>query len=132
MKVRGAMNLLLADFFSEMSANRQQLVRFEPVLLYIEEHYREPLSLSQLAALMGVSTTYFSNSFKSVFRISPKQYILNKRLAKSRQLLLETDRSIREIAWEVGFENENYFSEFFSTKIGQSALKYRQGALSKK
>ena len=127
MKVRGAMNLLLADFFSELATNRQQLARFEPVLLYIEEHYREPLMLSQLATLMGVSTTYFSNSFKEVFRISPKQYILNKRLARSRQLLLETDLSIREIAWEVGFENENYFSEFFSSKIGQSALKYRQG-----
>ena len=125
MKVRGAMDLLLADFFTEPVVDRHSLLRFERVLYYIEENYKKNISLSELASLMNISTMYFSNSFKSAFHISPKQYILNKRLTESQRLLLETDLSVKEIAYAVGFENENYFSEFFSAKVGISALKFR-------
>lgn len=125
MKVRGAMDLLLSDFFAEAGVDRHSLVKFERVLNYIEEHYREPVTLSELAGLMNISTMYFSNSFKKAFHISPKQYILNKRLTEGQRLLLETDLSVKEIAYAVGFENENYFSEFFSQKVGISALRFR-------
>jgi AraC-like DNA-binding protein len=75
---------------------------------------------------MNISTMYFSNAFKRVFNISPKQYILNKRLMESQRLLLETEMSVAEIAYAVGFDNENYFSEFFSSRVGISALKFRR------
>ena len=81
---------------------------------------------------MNVSTLYFSNYFKATFHISPKQYILNKRLAEGQRLLLETDMTIGEIANAVGFSSENYFSEFFTSKIGISASKYRKRALPKR
>ena len=68
---------------------------------------------------------YFSNYFKQVFHISPKQYILNKRLSESQRLLLESEMSVKEIAYAVGFENESYFSEFFSKKTGIPALRFR-------
>ena len=129
MKVEGAMQLLLSDFFQETSSAHKDLARFESVLSYIEENYNVDIPLSVLAAKMNVSTLYFSNYFKSTFHISPKQYILNKRLAEGQRLLLETDMTIREIANAVGFTNENYFSEFFASKIGTSASKYRKRAL---
>ncbi len=129
MKVRGAMNLLLSDFFGSTEVSGKELERFGTVLSYIEENYTESISLSTLASLMNISPLYFSNYFKSTFRISPKQYILNKRLAEAQRLLLESDMTVKEIACAVGFENENYFSEFFSAKIGVSALKYRKRAL---
>ena len=78
---------------------------------------------------MNISSMYFSNYFKRVFHISPKQYILNKRLMESQRLLLESRMSIKEIAFEVGFDNENYFSEFFASKVGISALKFRKREL---
>lgn len=126
MKVRGAMDLLLSDFFEGPDVDRHSIVRFERVLYYIDENYRKNIPLSELAALMNISTMYFSNSFKAAFHISPKQYILNKRLTESQRLLLETDLSVKEIAYAVGFENENYFSEFFSSKVGISALRFRK------
>ena len=129
MKVRGAMNLLLSDFCAEAGANSQQLLRFAPVLSYIEENYRRPIRLSELAAQMNVSPLYFSSYFKATFHISPKQYVLNKRLTESQRLLLESDMSVGEIARAVGFVNENYFSELFSCKMGISALKYRARAI---
>ena len=125
MRVRGAMDLLLADFFKEAGVDRHSLLKFEKVLYFVEENYRRNIPLSELAGLMNISTVYFSNSFKKAFHISPKQYILNKRLTESQRLLLETDLSVKEIAYAVGFENENYFSEFFAEKVGISALKFR-------
>jgi len=131
MRVRGAMNLLLSDFFREEEGKRHGLERFAPVLAYVERNYASDISLASLASLMNISPLYFSNCFKETFRISPKQYILGKRLAEAQRLLLETDMTVGEIAGAVGFENENYFSEFFSSKIGVSATKYRKRALPK-
>lgn len=131
MKVLGAMQLLLSDFFKQTSLSHKALSRFAPVLSFIEENYRDEISLTLLASKMNISALYFSNLFKATFHISPKQYILNKRLAEGQRLLLETDMPINEIAATVGFANENYFSEYFSAKIGISASKYRKRALPK-
>ena len=125
LKVQGAMNLLLAPFFSVVTQERQDLKRFAPVLTYIDAHYKENIRLDELSALMNISTMYFSNHFKQVFNVSPKQYILNKRLSEAQLLLLESDMSVKEVAYAVGFENESYFSELFSKKVGISALRFR-------
>ena len=125
MRVQGAMQLLLSDFFADPFIDRRSLLRFEGVLQYIRAHYKERITLDQLASLMNISTMYFSNAFKTAFHISPKQYILNMRLTESQRLLLQTELSVKEVAYAVGFENENYFSEFFAAKMGISALKFR-------
>ena len=131
LKVRGAMNIILSDFVSELSPNMQKIGEFERVLSYIDENYKKDIKLATLSDMMKISSMYFSNHFKEVFHVSPKQYILNKRLMESQRLLLETAMSIKEIAYAVGFENENYFSEFFSAKAGISALKFRNRKLPK-
>lgn len=125
LKVSGAMSLILADFMGELDASAADLHRFSRVLEYIDENYKKHITLSSLADIMSVSTMYFSNLFKSTFNISPKQYILGKRLAEGQRLLLESEMSVKEIAYEVGFENENYFSEYFSAKVGAPPLKFR-------
>ena len=125
LKVQGAMNLLLAPFFADVTTDRHSIIKFEGVLKYIDQNYKRNIRLDELAALMNISTMYFANYFKQVFHISPKQYILNKRLDESQRLLLESEMSIKEIAYAVGFENESYFSEFFSKKVGTPALKFR-------
>ncbi len=129
-RIQGAMNLILSDFVGDITASVPDLVKFEEVLKYIDENYRKNITLDELSGIMNISTMYFSNFFKRIFHISPKQYILNKRLTESQRLLLESRMSVKEIAYEVGFENENYFSEFFSAKIGISALKFRKRAIS--
>lgn len=125
MKVSGAMSVLLSDFLNGIGSSESAMPKFAEVLKYIDGHYTENIRLEELAQIMSISTMYFSNAFKSTFNISPKQYILNKRLAKSQQLLIESELSVKDIAYAVGFDNENYFSEFFSSKMGISALKFR-------
>lgn len=126
LRVQGAMNLLLSSFFSGMDTDRHVLSKFDPVLRYVDENFRRNVTLSELATQMNLSTVYFSNLFKRVFHISPKQYVLQKRIKEAQRLLLESELSIKEIAYEVGFENENYFSELFAQKVGVSALKFRR------
>ena len=126
LKLQGAMNLIMSDFVQDMEVDMGNFTRFEPVLRYVDDHFRENISLSELATIMNISTMYFSNYFKQTFNISPKQYILNKRLTESQRLLLETELTVKEIAYAVGFENENYFSEFFTSKVGISARRFRK------
>jgi len=128
-RVQGAMKLILAEFVSDVRAAVPDLVKFSEVLNYIDENYTQNIPLSRLASIMNISSMYFSNYFKRTFHISPKQYILNKRLMESQRLLLESRLSVKEIAYAVGFENENYFSEFFTSKVGISALKFRKREL---
>jgi AraC-like DNA-binding protein len=128
-RVQGAMNLILSDFVSDVHASAPDLGKFEEVLKYIDENYNKPITVADLAGIMRISPMYFSNYFKSTFHISPKQYILNKRLMESERLLLESRMSIKEIAYAVGFDNENYFSEFFTAKVGISANKFRKREL---
>ena len=101
--------------------SRLILANPEKAIKYIDENYKKKITLDELSSIMNISTMYFSNYFKRIFHISPKQYVLNKRLTESQRLLLEGRMSVKEIAYEVGFENENYFSEFFSAKVGISA-----------
>ena len=129
LKVQGAMNLIMSDFISGINTDKMTLLRFSPVLEYINDNFTRDIRLEELAALMKISTMYFSNTFKRVFNISPKQYILNKRLIESQRLLLETQLSVKEIAYSVGFDNENYFSEFFSARVGIPALRFRNREL---
>ena len=124
-KVQGAMEILLADILENLAIKPRDEKKFEKVLKYIQEHYREKIEICELAKMMNFSKIYFSNAFKAAFRLSPKQYIQGLRLVESQKLLARTELSVREIAEYVGFENENYFSEFFSTKVGISALKFR-------
>ena len=128
-KVQGAMNLLLSDFISDRTTTALDIAKFDEVLDYIDAHYSENITLASLASIMNISSMYFSNYFKRVFNISPKQYILNKRLMESQRMLLESRMTIKEIAYAVGFENENYFSEFFTSKVGISANKFRKREL---
>ena len=131
MKVQGAMELLLSDFFAGLHPEWNHLLKFDGVLRYIDQKYRKEIRLSELAELMNVSPGYFSNLFKQVFHISPKQYILQKRLNEGQRLLLESELSIKEIAYAVGFENENYFSEFFTAKVGVPPRSFRNRQMPK-
>ena len=66
------------------------------------------------------------------FHVSHEQYILGRRLFESQCLLTSADLSVEQVTEQVGFEKENYFSEFFSQKVGISALKFRRNAQKQK
>ena len=79
-----------------------------------------------MACTVGVSSFYLSKLFKEEKGVTYINFISDKRLEKSRQMLAETDLSIKEITGEVGYNDQNYFSRIFKNKYGLSPKEYRK------
>lgn len=92
--------------------------KFLPVLNYIDENLGRKITNEELSKIMFLNQTYFSNSFSAHFGISPQQYILQKKLNKAINFLYDNDKSIKEIAFLCGFENESYFNRQFKKIYG--------------
>ena len=93
---------------------------------YVDKNLSQDISLEQAADMAGVSSFYLSKLFKEEKGETFINFISDKRLEKARQLLAETDLSIKEITAEVGYNDQNYFSRIFKTKYGLSPKEYRK------
>ena len=96
------------------------------VCAYVDENLSSDISLETAADFVGVSSFYLSKLFKEEKGETFINFISDKRLEKSRQLLSETSLSIKEITAEVGYNDQNYFSRIFKTKYGLSPKEYRK------
>jgi AraC-like DNA-binding protein len=91
----------------------------------MESNYMFHLSLQEFSKITQRSLASFKREFNLVFKTTPGKWLIQKRLQHA-QLLLETShKSINEIAYESGFENNTHFSKIFKAKFGVSPLKYR-------
>lgn len=116
--------LMLARAIQTNSRDEESFVKQSQK--YIQEHYREDLSLSDLASHVNVSVYYLSHIFKEKIGISPMKYVINCRMERAKKMLTNSTDSISTIAMEVGYDNSNYFSMLFKKTIGQSPLQYRR------
>ncbi len=93
---------------------------------YFQEHLDETIDMKQYADSLGVSYSWFRSHFRQALNESPKQFHLRLRIDKARELLLNTNLSIKEISSKLGYDNQNYFSNLFHKKIGQYPTDFRQ------
>lgn len=92
---------------------------------YIHRHFKEPISLQNLAEIEHYHPVYYSSWFKRKTGKSPKVYIADLRLKYAKELLLITSWSISRISEEVGFENPSSFTRWFVKSEGMPPQKYR-------
>ncbi len=92
---------------------------------YIDLHFTEEIDLGEIASVACLSQYHFIRLFKSVFEITPYQYVLLRRLEKAAELLRETDTSIGDICMMVGIEGLAQFSDAFKKQFGVAPSKYR-------
>src|SRR5215471_7364755 len=92
---------------------------------YIHEHQTEELSLGQVAKAVNMSSYYFCKTFKKVVGINFTDYVARVRIEKSKNLLLNPNLRVSEIAFEVGFQSLTHFNRVFKRLLGQSPTAYR-------
>ena len=93
----------------------------------MDRAYAEPLDVRTVAAVAHVSEAHFIRSFRAVFGETPHRYLQRRRVERSMFLLRETDRSITDICFDVGFMSLGTFSRTFREVIGETPSSYRDG-----
>lgn len=93
---------------------------------YIYGNYEKPLSLDEVAGQFHLTPSYFSRKFHQITGFGFKEYLIYVRISQAEKLLLQTDRSITEIAVACGFGDGNYFGDAFKRIRGISPRQYRQ------
>ena len=92
---------------------------------YICEHQAEKLSLNSVAKAVNMSAFYFCKTFKRVTGINFTDYLSRVRIEKAKNLLLNPNLRVSEIAFEVGFQSLTHFNRVFKKLLGQSPTDYR-------
>ena len=105
------------------SANNRQSAAIRH---YIDQHYKEKLTLEQLAEEVNVNKYYLAHAFKQEYGISPINYLIACRIREGKRLLTETDLSLSQIAGILGFSSASYFSQSFRKAEGISPVEYRK------
>ena len=92
---------------------------------YIDSHFRENISLDQLAAIVHINKYHLVHSFTKAYGVSPINYLLSLRLQECRYLLQSSEYTMSQIAQIVGFSSPCYFSQVFHKAMGMSPREYR-------
>ncbi len=126
-------SLLLLSLLSEIDAlaanESPETERLPPqlskALSVIDGHLASPLTVDDLARRVGWSPEHLSRSFSRYLGMTPKETIVRKKIDRACQLLLYGQKSVKEIAFEVGFADENYFCRVFKATKAITATDYR-------
>lgn len=110
---------------ARMTRNHKTLAE---VASLMEANIEEPLSLDELSQLAGLSQRHLQRMFRDALECTPKQYYLELRLRRARELLLQTGMSITSITVACGFQSLCYFSKAYRTLFGKSPRDERQHA----
>ncbi|MBO4290940.1 MAG: response regulator [Lachnospiraceae bacterium] len=94
---------------------------------YIKAHFQKEISLVDVSRQVNVSPYYFSKIFKEATGENFIEYLTNLRIEKAKELLLETEYSVKEICLQVGYSEPNYFSRSFKKNVGVTPTEYKEG-----
>ncbi|MEM6691819.1 MAG: helix-turn-helix domain-containing protein [Planctomycetota bacterium] len=104
----------------------KSLVRVGETISHMRRDVSQSIALEELVAISGMSRTNYIRMFEAAMGTSPINYLIGLRIDEASRLLRSTDRSITDIAFDVGFSDSNYFSRQFRKAHGQSPREYRK------
>jgi len=103
--------------------------RLRQVLAFIDDHLAEDLGLAEIAACVQMSPSRFKQLFKESMCVAPHQYVIAQRVERAQRLLRDsrTDRTLSEIARDVGFCDQSHLNRHFKRLIGITPKAFAQG-----
>ncbi len=108
----------------KLSSESQRLVR--RAMAYLHEHYAHPISRKDIAGYVGMSEDYLTYCFRKELNMTPIAYLNRYRVHQARLRLKDSEQSITDIAFSVGFSDSGYFSRIFRREVGMSPEAYRR------
>ena len=110
----------------DSSEKELQKNRVQRLISYIDEHYRQKITLSMLADMEGLTTTYMSHFFKKAFGVSFQTYLSTQRLEKALVLMHDKSLSLVDICMNCGFSDNRYLEAACKRTLGCSVSEYRK------
>ncbi|MBV6646133.1 MAG: helix-turn-helix transcriptional regulator [Cyclobacteriaceae bacterium] len=108
---------ILTNLFSPVEASLKEVV---------QAHLYDNLTLEELAALSNLSLSTFKRKFQSIYEENPATYFRQQRLKKASELLKHSDRQVKEVCYESGFNDITSFTKLFTKQYGHSPSEFRR------
>jgi AraC-like DNA-binding protein len=120
------LNLLFSRFLYKATPKQEITdTRIKKVLRYIRENINSKLSVNDLADMCSLNSDYFTRLFKKELQCTPMQYIIRKKIEKAQLILASSENSIKNIAYDLSFDNVAYFHNSFKKVTGLSPSAYK-------
>jgi AraC-like DNA-binding protein len=121
--------VVLPDLSSEV-VQRDLLLPWQrrKIMQFIEEHLTETIKVEELATLTKLSKTYFSRVFKLAYKESPYNYVLRRRMELAKELIVETDAALSEIALDCGMADQAHLCKTFRKVFGTTPNYWRRSS----
>ena len=119
---------LIFRFFSllwKKGQKRQEYDIAESVKKILDYNFSRDISIREVADTMHLDAAYLTRKFTEKYKVAPKEYLIDKRIALAMRLLVETDADMTEIATSVGYADPLYFSRIFKKRRGVCPCAYR-------
>lgn len=120
----------LKNLQSNLYKNQDQINAIVAVKNYIDANYETDLNMKLLSKIQLISKYHLIRLFKKYYGLSPRQYLINKRIEKSKEYLLK-GMTVTKTCYAVGFTSLGSFSVLFKTKTGKTPRQFRKEQLSR-
>ena len=108
------------------SAGRSLPIPVSRAIDYMEEHLAEPITIGEIARQSGWSHEHFTRIFAAAVGMTPKRALLERRLLRAEGMMMRGERTVKQIAYAVGFGDEHHFSKMYKRIRGITASEYME------
>jgi len=118
-----ALNEFIELVYSSQDAKK--VTQISPAINYIDANYDKPVTLAEIARASHLSASRLAHIFKEQMGITIVDYLTSVRIERAKQLLLATDQNCTEICFQVGYNNQSYFTRTFKELVGMPPRQFR-------
>lgn len=105
--------------------SRESAQKIERAKIIMIENIHKNIDIKGIARNLGISYSLFRKAFKEYTGYAPAQYMQELKLRKAKELLAETNHTVKEISYELNFSSYEYFLSFFKKRVGHTPMEYR-------